>query len=145
MSIYGPEQESLLDACIKLFAIGEHIQACRLNNMASGIVTLLGAASDSRQQEFEEAVKRRIGEASRLTNRNDRTKQLMRVSRTLFVLGLLGEASIAEQRNLTIVSKLKAALQHLAESPPKFTERAELAPHVKAIEYLTSAHDLAIR
>lgn len=46
---------------------------------------------------------------------------------------------------MVIVSKLEAALQYLAESLPKFTDRAELAHYVKAIEYLNSTHEWAIR
>lgn len=66
--IYVRDLESTLNAVIKLFATGEEVQASRLNNLASRILTLLGAASDSRHRELEEAVKRRIDEADRLTN-----------------------------------------------------------------------------
>lgn len=85
---------------------------------------MLRAASGSCRRELEEAVKRCIVEADRLTNRNEREKQLISISRKLLVLP--GEALIAEERNLAVVSRL-VGLQYLAESVPNFTDRAELA------------------
>lgn len=140
--IYVRDQESLLDAFIKLFATGEEVQAGRLNNMVSGVLTLLETASGNRQQELERAVKRRIDEADRLTNRKERKRQLIIISRTLLVL--LEKALIAEERNMVIISKLEASLQYLAESLPKLTDRAELAQYGKAIEYLNSTHEQAV-
>lgn len=140
--IYVRDQESLLDAFIKLFATGEEVQAGRLNNMVSGVLTLLETASGNRQQELERAVKRRIDEADRLTNRKERKRQLISISRTLLVL--LEKALIAEERNMVIISKLEASLQYLAESLPKLTDRAELAQYGKAIEYLNSTHEQAV-
>lgn len=141
MNIYFRDQEFLLDGFIKLFACGEQSQADCLNNLASGILTLLRAASGSRRRELEVAVKRRIDEADRLTNRNEREKQLISISRKLLVLP--GKALSAEKQNRAVVSRLEVDLQYLAESLPNFTDRAELASYVMAIGYmyLTSAHD----
>ncbi|KAL7969310.1 hypothetical protein HDV63DRAFT_411060 [Trichoderma sp. SZMC 28014] len=143
INVYAQDQETLLDAFIKLFATGEEVQAGRLNNMASGVLTLLGAASDSHQQELEGFVKRRIDEADRLADRSERKKQLISISRTLLVL--LDKALIAEERNMAVVSKLEMSLLYLAESLPKLTDRAELAQYGKAIKYLNSTHKQAIR
>jgi ankyrin repeat protein len=142
MDIYTRDQESLLNTFIKLLATGEKIHAGRLNNLACGILALLKAASDDRHQKLVSAMRRRIDEADRLTDRDERMRQLMRICRTLLVL--LDNALIAEERNIAIVSRLNEALRYLAKSLPSFTDKVELAQYITAIEYLNSTHEEAI-